>query len=233
MSGSIGTTASSTASSAVSSAVSSTAATTGSSRAGPKLSADLGTFLTLLTTQLRNQDPTKPMDTEQLTQQLTQFATVEQQIAGNQALERLLELQQAGQLAGSGQLVGRRVVLETDRLPLQDGRAEVVLPAAGAARGAVIEVRDAAGTVIRRQEARLGSAATAWQWDGRDSTGRQRPDGAYSVRITGVREDGGTAALTPMVAGRVTGALRSDGNLVLRLGATTVGYDRLRELPGG
>lgn len=200
-------------------------------RGGPRLSADLGTFLTLLTTQLRNQDPTKPMDTETLTQQLTQFAAVEQQLQANQTLERLLALQQAGQLAETAPLIGRRVTVESDILPLQNGRAEVVLPAAGLARRAVVEVRDAAGAVLRSETVALGAGATSWTWDGRDMRGVQRHDGAYRLRVTGRAEDGTDVPLTPGVTGRVTGAARSDGALVLRLGAATVGFERLRELP--
>ncbi|WP_137181370.1 flagellar hook assembly protein FlgD [Roseomonas sp. AR75] len=198
---------------------------------GPRLSADLGTFLTLLTTQLRNQDPTKPMDTETLTQQLVQFATVEQQLAGNQTLERLLTLQQAGQLAETASLIGRRVTVESDVLPLQDGRAEVALPAAGAARRAVIEVQDSTGNALRRETVTLGSAATSWSWDGRDASGTQRQDGAYRVVVTGRAEDGTDLPLTAAVTGRVTGAARSDGALILRMGAATVGFDQLREMP--
>lgn len=201
--------------------------------AGPRLSADLGTFLTLLTTQLRNQDPTKPMDTETLTQQLVQFATVEQQLQGNQTLGRLLELQQAGQLAGTADLIGRRVTLETDRLPLQDGSAELVLPAAGRAQAAMVEVRDAAGSVIRSATVPLGAAPTRWQWDGRDTRGMARPDGSYAVSVAGRAGDGTAVPLGFGVSGRVTGAARVEGELVLRLGAATVGFDRLRELPGG
>jgi flagellar basal-body rod modification protein FlgD len=220
-----GTTASTTAGTAAG------AATTRS--ASPRLSADLGTFLTLLTTQLRNQDPTKPMDTEALTQQLVQFATVEQQIQGNQTLGELLALQQAGQLAGSANLVGRRVTVESDTLPLQDGRAEVVLPAAGRARRATIEVTDSAGTLVRRETAMLGSAASSWRWDGRDARGNQKPDGAYRVTVTGQAEDGTAVPLTAAVSGTVTGASRVEGALTLRLGAASIGFDRLRELPGG
>jgi flagellar basal-body rod modification protein FlgD len=206
-----------------------TAASRGST---PRISADLGTFLTLLTTQLRNQDPTKPMDTETLTQQLVQFASVEQQLAGNQTLERLLSLQQAGQLAETASLIGRRVTMESDTLPLQGGRAEVVLPRAGAARRAAIEVQDSTGATLRQDTVTLGAGATSWIWDGRDARGTQRPDGAYRVVVTGRGEDGTSVPLTAAVAGRVTGAARSDGALVLRLGAATVGFDRLREVPG-
>ncbi len=208
------------------------AAGAASRSSAPRLSADLGTFLTLLTTQLRNQDPTKPMDTEALTQQLVQFATVEQQIQGNQTLGQLLALQQAGQLAGSANLVGRRVTVETDSLPLQDGRAEVVLPAAGRAVRATVEVTDSAGTVLRRETAGLGSAAASWRWDGLDGRGTRHPDGAYRVIVTGQAEDGSSVPIASVVTGTVTGASRVEGNLTLRLGAASVGFDKLRELPG-
>ena len=207
-------------------------APTGGRSAGPRLSADLGTFLTLLTTQLRNQDPTKPMDTETLTQQLVQFATVEQQLQGNQTLGRLLELQQAGQLAGAGALIGQRVTLETDRLPLQGSVAEIVLPPAGRATSAVVEVRDAAGTVLRNATVALGATPTRWSWDGRDARGQARPDGTYSATVSGRAADGAAVPLSFGVTGRVTGAMREDGELQLRLGSTSIGFDRLREVPG-
>ncbi|WP_372617917.1 flagellar hook assembly protein FlgD [Falsiroseomonas sp.] len=210
-----------------------TATTYSSGSGGTRLSADLGTFLTLLTTQLRNQDPTKPMDTETLTQQLVQFATVEQQIAGNQTLERLLGLQQAGQLANTASLIGRRVMVESDSLPLQGGRAEIVLPAAGRSARALVEVQDSSGTTLRSEVVTLGAAPTSWQWDGRDSRGTQRADGAYRVVVTGRAADGTSQPLDFSVTGRVTGAARIEDALMLRLGSATVGFDRLRELPDG
>jgi len=215
----------------MSGSISATTTATTPAPSGPRLSADLGTFLTLLTTQLRNQDPSKPMDTEQLTQQLVQFATVEQQIAGNQTLQSLLSLQQAGQLAETASLIGRRVTAESDTLPLQNGRAEVALPAAGAAQRAVIEIRDSAGTLVRNETVNLGGNATRWVWDGRDGRGVQRVDGAYRLALTGRAADGTSLPLTAEVTGQVTGAARIDGALMLRMGAATVGFDRLRELP--
>jgi flagellar basal-body rod modification protein FlgD len=216
----------------MSGSISATSATSATpARSGPRLPADLGTFLTLLTTQLRNQDPGKPMDTEQLTQQLVQFATVEQQLAGNQILQSLLNLQQAGQLAQSATLIGRRVTVESDTLPLQAGRAEVALPAAGSARRAVIEIRDSAGQLVRSETVTLGAEARRWIWDGRDARGTQRNDGAYRVTVAGRAEDGTAVPLASAVTGQVTGAARLDGALVLRMGAATVGFERLRELP--
>mgnify|MGYP002654177831 CR=1 FL=1 len=209
------------------------AAPTSPGSRGPQLSADLGTFLKLLTTQLRSQDPSSPMDTEKMTQQLVQFASVEQQMAGNSTLTQLLELQQAGQLAGTADLVGRRVTLETETLPLQGGRAEVMLPRAGQAQQVAMEVRDAAGSVVRTATVPLGAAPTSWTWDGRDTRGQLRPDGAYRVTVSGRGADGSVTPVTFGVTGLVTGAVRQDGALMLRLGPASIGFDRLREVSGG
>jgi flagellar basal-body rod modification protein FlgD len=211
------------------SAAGGTAATRGGT--SPRLSADLNTFLTLLTTQLRNQDPTRPMDANGLTQQLVQFATVEQQLRGNQTLERLLALQQSGQLADAAALVGRRVTVESDRLPLQGGIAEIGLPPAGRAGAARIEISDATGAVVRTQDVPLSAGASAWRWDGADSRGVRRPDGMHRVRVEGRAADGTSTPLAFTVNGTVTGAGREGGDLVLRMGEVTVGFDRLRELP--
>ena len=67
----------------------------------PRLAGDFNTFLKLLTTQIKNQSPTDPLDTNQMTSQLVQFASVEQQVAMNQNLQRLLTLEQASQLTAS------------------------------------------------------------------------------------------------------------------------------------
>lgn len=209
------------------------AAAASTARAGSTtgLSGDFNTFLTLLTTQLRNQDPSQPMDANQLTQQLVQFATVEQQMNTNQTLERMLSLQQAGQMADAASLVGRDVSVAGDVLPLQDRRAQVNLPAAGLARTAQIEVRDNAGTLLRRSEVSLGAAATSWAWDGRDQRGAQRSDGAYRLTVSARAADGSAAPISPTVTGRVTGVGREGNDLVLRMGAANIDFSRLRDLP--
>lgn len=195
-----------------------------------RLSADLNTFLRLLTTQLQNQDPTQPMDANQLTQQLVQFSTVEQQMNTNTTLQSLLSLQQAGQLGQAAALVGRRVTVESDRLPLQNGRADVNLPAAGTARAARIEIRDTTGNLVRAQTVPLGTAASTWQWDGKDSRGQLRNDGSYRLTVTGQASDGGTTAISHTVTGEVTGATRVDGAVTLKMGAVNVAYDRIRDI---
>ncbi|HYF08679.1 MAG TPA: flagellar hook assembly protein FlgD [Acetobacteraceae bacterium] len=194
----------------------------------PRLAGDFNTFLSLLTTQLRNQSPTEPLDANQMTAQLVQFASVEQLISMNQNLDRLLALEQVSQLTAAAPLMGRTVEVESDRVALQEGRAALRLPTAGAAASARVVVTDEAGRTLNDRMVRLGSMPTTWRWDGRDMAGRQMPDGAYRVTVTGVTAGGGAASAPFTVLGRATSAERADGALRLRIGALAVGFDRLR-----
>jgi len=211
--------------------------TTNATNAPPRtastgIGTDFNTFLTLLTTQLRNQDPTNAMDAEKMTEQLVQFASVEQQIKVNTNLERLLAVEQGNQLVSAAPLMGRVVEVESDRLALQGGQAQLRLPVAGAATRALVEVQDSNGRVVRGAEVTLGAATTDWSWDGRDTTGRQMPDGAYRFVIQGLRADGTEAPVTASVLARATAVDRRDGEVRLSLGALSVNFDKLRGLAG-
>ncbi|MBR0672971.1 flagellar hook assembly protein FlgD [Neoroseomonas soli] len=214
----------------MSGSVASATAASGAASSNTRLAGDFNTFLTLLTTQLQNQSPTDPLDANQMTNQLVQFASVEQQIAMNQNLESLITLQQTAQLTAAAPLMGQRAEVESNQVALQNGRAEIRLPAAGTARTAEVAIIDAGGRVLRQQAVTLGTAATGWNWDGRDASGRSLADGAYGVRVTGRGANGEAVPLSFTVAGTVTGAERSGSNLTLSMGGMSVGFDRLRRL---
>ncbi|MBV1797691.1 flagellar hook assembly protein FlgD [Siccirubricoccus sp. G192] len=195
---------------------------------------DFNTYLTLLTTQLKNQDPTKAMDAQQMTAQLVQFAQVEQSIAMNTNMSKLIGLQQAAQLTAAAPLMGRTVEVASDRLSLQDGQAVLRLPAAGTARAAQIAVFDNAGRTLHQATVALGPTAAAWNWDGKDATGRRLPDGAYGFSVTGVDGSGAVSSLEATVRARATAAEREpNGNLKLVLGGLVVGFDAVRSVDGG
>lgn len=208
-------------------------AAAGAASARTSIAGDFNTFLTLLTTQLQNQDPTNPLDTNQMTNQLVQFASVEQQIAMNQNLNRLISLQQASQVVAAAPLIGQRAEVTADRLVLQDGSAEVMLPAAGTARAAEVAVLDSAGRVLRREVVGLGAQARAWRWDGRDASGRSLADGTYALSVAGRGTNGEAVPISAGVVARITGAERQDGAMMLDLGGLRVGFDSLRRLLPG
>jgi flagellar basal-body rod modification protein FlgD len=207
-----------------------TATASGAAASNTRLAGDFNTFLTLLTTQLQNQSPTDPLDANEMTNQLVQFASVEQQISMNQNLERLISLQQAAQLTASAPLVGQRVEVEADQVPLQNGRGEIRLPAAGSARFAEVTIADGSGRALRQQVVALGTSASGWTWDGRDTTGRTLTDGAYRVSVTGRGANGEAVSLPFTVAGTVTGAEQRSNGLSLSVGGLAVGFDKVRRL---
>ncbi|MBL6076621.1 flagellar biosynthesis protein FlgD [Belnapia sp. T18] len=205
----------------------SAAAAGGKAKTG--LAGDFNTFLTLLTTQLQNQDPTKAMDTNEMTNQLVSFAGVEQQIAMNANLTRLIGLQQGAQLTAAAPLIGERVEVESDRLSLQDGSATLRLPTAGPVQQAVIRVLDSAGRILREDTVKLGSAAQDWRWDGRTKAGQRLPDGAYGFAVAGLDAQGAAQTVAATVVGTATAARRpSGGDVQLQLGAVSVGFDAMR-----
>ena len=208
-----------------------TTGTAAAARSGG-IAGDFNPFLTLLTTQLRNQSPTDPLDTNQMTAQLVQFASVEQQISTNQNLTQLLSLQQNSALTAAAGLVGRRVEVESDRLSLQNGTAELRLPAAGTASAARVTIADGAGRVVRQLDVPLSSAARDWAWDGRSNAGVRQADGAYRVAVAGLGVDGHSTGTPPAftVLGTATGATRSSTGVALSLGALSLPYGQLRSV---
>ena len=208
-------------------------ASTGAAAASTRLGGDLNTFLTLLTTQLQNQDPTDPLDTNQMTNQLVQFASVEQQIAMNQNLTSMISLQQSAQLTAAAPMIGRRIEVTSDRLALQDGSAEIRLPAAGTARSADITVTDASGRTLRQETVTLGTGATSWTWNGRDTAGNRQADGAYRVAVAGHAANRRRRRRPLHRARHAHRGRTRRWRPVAQHGAVSLGFDSLRSiLPG-
>jgi flagellar basal-body rod modification protein FlgD len=195
------------------------------------LGTDFNTFLTLLTTQLRNQDPTNAMDVNKMTEQLVQFTAVEQQVQTNTSLQQLIALQQGNTLTSAADLLGRVVEVESSQMALQNSQAALRLPAAGAARSALIQISDSTGRVVREARPTLtGGSTSTWNWDGRDSAGRLLADGSYGFTIQGGDANGGAVSLTAGVLARPTGVERANGSVQLRFGSLSLGYDKLRSV---
>lgn len=194
---------------------------------GVKLGGDFSTFLSLLTTQLKNQDPTNAMDPTEVTNQLVSFSQIEQEINTNSNLEKMISLQQTSALTTASNLVGQRVELSGNALPLQNGAATLLLPAAGTARQAHVQVQDQNGAVLYDTTVPLGSDGSTWTWDGRTLAGRQLPDGAYSYAIEGLAADGSKTPLSATARGTVTGVERQNGDLQLAFGSALLGFDKV------
>ena len=193
------------------------------------LSSNFNNFLTMLMTQLQNQDPTSPMDTNEFTRELVQFSAVEQQIATNTSLTRLIELTQAGEVMQSSAMIGRRIAVESDQLPLQSGQATVRFTAASdqPVRVAVLTEK---GDTITEQAISAKRGVNDWMWDGKNANGKAMPDGAYRVAVQTVGTDGKTAALPYQVVGTASGVVTENKAVTLQLGAVTVPFSAVRSV---
>ncbi len=141
-------------------------------------------FLLLLTKQLQNQDPLNPMDTAQFTQQLIGFSQVEQQIASNKSLEKLIALQSATNAFGAVGFIGNEVQVDSNQVSLQGGKATFQYEIDRTANRAMLTVTDARGQVVLVQEANKAVGTYRVDWNGKDAFGNQLPDGEYRVAVS-------------------------------------------------
>jgi flagellar basal-body rod modification protein FlgD len=194
------------------------------------LSSNFGDFLNMLMTQLKNQDPSSPLDSNQFTQELVSFSGVEQQINTNNSLTQLIQLTQAGELMQGSSLMGKQVMVQSDQIPLQDGRGSIQFTAPSA-EPAAIAIADASGKVVRTAALSAQAGVNTWNWDGKGDSGAMLPDGAYHISVYGADTGGGAAALPFVVTGIVTGTHSAAGNgMQLQLGALDVGFGTIQSL---
>jgi flagellar basal-body rod modification protein FlgD len=163
----------------ITSATTSTATTAPAAKTSA-ISSDFNTFLKMLTAQLKNQDPTKPIESADYAVQLATFSGVEQQVKTNQLLEGLasqfgvMGMSQLAAWVGQEARASGPVWMDGDAVTLSPS------PVAGADR-AVLVVRDAAGTMVSRED--LPTSGNPYEWLGADIEGNPLPTGKYSLAI--------------------------------------------------
>lgn len=203
----------------------STSSSSSTSNAFSDLSNNFETFLKLLTTQMQNQDPLQPMDTNEFTQQLVQYSQVEQQLATNDKLDKMLALQQGQGVQTALGYLGWEVSAETKDLPLQNSQGIFNVTLDSTAQTVNIGIANSTGKIVRgismsgSDFSYDGSLSQDVVWDGKDNNGNQLADGTYSVVVTATDASGSTVKSTVMTRGTVTGIdLDSDGNTILKIG---------------
>lgn len=184
-------------------------------------------FLLLLTKQLQNQDPLNPMDTAQFTQQLVGFSQVEQQIASNKSLEKLIALQSATNAFGAVSFLGNEVQVDSSQISLKDGKARFQYEIDKTASRAVLTVVDSRGQVVLVQEANKGIGSYTVDWNGKDAFGNQLPDGEYRVAVSYGDEQGETYAAKITSFGIVDSTEITEGEVKLFVGSVGFPVDKI------
>lgn len=180
-----------------------------------QLGEDYTRFLTLLTAQIQNQDPLAPMDSTQFVSQLAQLSQVEQAVKANTNLEALSsQISVLAAVAGTD-MIGRDVTVSSSRVTLKDGATDAFYMLPEGATNVTAEIRDPLDRVVRKLTNLPSTAGelVALDWDGRDESGQQVLDGAYSVTVTAVDDRGEPVTAYTYRKAVVEEALFSEGQL--------------------
>jgi flagellar basal-body rod modification protein FlgD len=205
------------------------ASTTGSTTSQKTLADNFTTFLTLLTTQLKNQNPLDPLDTNQFTQQLVQFAQVEQQIKQNTQLETLISIEKTAQATTALAFVGSRVAIDGQTAGLTNSQAtwtfNVPKPVT-----ATVTIRNSTGQTVYSGNFSMNPGSQTFQWDGRDASGTQWPDGNYTISITGKDSAGSTVAIPTEIEGVVDSVDLTKTPPELKVGGQSFTLDKVKRV---
>ena len=189
-------------------------------------------FLNLLVAQLNNQDPLAPQDNGAFIAQLAQFSQVEGIGKLNTSMDSMVSGYQSSQALQASSLVGRKVIIPTDKAVVDTSetfKASLVLPAASS--NVYVNVYDSAGSTVNRVN--LGQQAAgnvSFMWDGKDASGNTLPPGTYKFEAQASygTETKGLYTMLPANVDSVTLG-QNGGELMLNLaGLGSIGLSKVQ-----
>ena len=201
------------------SSTSTSSSTTGVDQAS--IANNFTTFLTLLTTQLKNQNPLDPLDTNQFTQQLVQFASVEQQMKQNDQLASLVALEKNAQ--------STTALVDVSSAQLTNGSATWTMNATKPAN-ATVTIADSTGQTAYTGTFAINAGDQNFTWDGRGNDGKQWPDGAYTMTVTGVDASGQTTAISTQVQSIVDSVDLTQTPPLLSINGQQYSMDKIKQI---
>jgi flagellar basal-body rod modification protein FlgD len=181
-------------------------------------------FLKMMTAQLANQDPLNPMQSGDFMAQIAQFTSA----SGIQSLQASFEdfqlAMQSSKALQASTLVGREVMVESDRGRLAEGgslEGMIALPAD--VENLTLTISDSAGQTVRQIELGAQPAGQApFAWDGLDEDGEPMPAGEYRVTAQ-TRIDGENVSLQTLMDAEVLSVTLGRGGEPPRLNLEGIG----------
>lgn len=195
---------------------------------------DLGKneFLNLLVAQLNNQDPLSPQSNGEFVSQLAQFSQVEGIEKMNTSMDSMLSGYQSSQALQASSLVGRKVIVPTDKAVIDTSetfKASLALPTSSS--NVYVNVYDSAGTTLNRINLGQQEAGNvSFMWDGKDSSGNLMPPGTYRFEAQASYGDKSQGLQTSLPANVDSVSLgQNGGELTLNLaGLGSIGLSQVQ-----
>lgn len=169
-------------------------------KAGSALGKDA--FLQLLVTQMQNQNPLDPQENGEFVAQLAQFSSLESMQSLNGSVNSILQGFQSSTALQASSLVGRNVVVQTDKASVdtsKEMKGSVNLSASSTA--VKVGVYNGQGDLVRSLDLGTKAAGLAdFTWDGKDSKGDVAPAGVYTFKAAADVKGTSTAMTTNLPA---------------------------------
>lgn len=198
----------------------------------PKKVLDREDFVKLFITQLKYQNPMRPIENHEMALQLAAFNQVDQLSKLNESFENLLKFVKAQEFGFAGNMVGKLVKVRGNVGRVEGGSFlgasfELDEPA----NQALVAIRDTSGKIVRTITLQnLSKGIHTLDWDAKDNSGNQVPDGNYTISIT-VGKGEKAKSIIPVITARVTSVVFEDGKAKLKVNDRhTINLEDLREI---
>jgi len=164
-------------------------------------------FMQLMLQQLKSQDPFKPTDNTQFIAQMAQLSSVTGISEMKNSLVDVVDSLRSSQVLSASNLLGRDVLVSKDTFNLSAAAPSVMgqIELAKPAQQVDIEIRNAAGEVVRRMQSGAQAAGPLqFAWDGKDDSGATVAAGDYKIQATAMT-NGQRLAIEMQMRAPVTG----------------------------
>ena len=177
-------------------------------------------FIQLLVTQLQNQDPLNPMEDTEFVAQLAQFSSLEYLGNISTGIENLQTQGARQEMIGAAGYIGMQIRASGDAISKKaDGSiSKVYFTLSSDIVGGDINIIDSGNNIVRTE---LLGASTAgqyeYQWDGKDASGEDLPQGQYYIYMRGVGMENELVQISTEVSGTVAAVQSENNEQYLRL----------------
>ncbi|OEU71606.1 MAG: flagellar hook capping protein [Desulfovibrio sp. S3730MH75] len=176
-------------------------------------------FLKLLLTQMQNQDPANPMEDKEYMAQMAQFSSLEQLTKLNTTMTGVANNGAQEQMVSAVGFIGKEVKAEGYNVSRSDGEISKIFYGLGEpVANAFINIYDQNQNLQRTVQ--LGTKAEGtyeFEWDGKDWSGNDVPDGVYTIAMAAEDADGAPVMVKTEVSGEVSGVVSEGGQQFLHL----------------
>lgn len=204
----------------------------------PKGKLDNQAFMKLFLAELKYQDPTAPMDTDKMitqTAQLTQLETNESlKKAFDEITKQLKESSRISAQFSALNIVGKTIDSNANTFSVTDNskNSKISLYFPTEIKEGVVKIQDEKDNTIKTIPLNnyVGKKGYIdFEWNNKDDSGILRQNGTYKA-VAEYKDQNNIQRKIKLGSGPVEGVLFDNGNLLLRLGATYVPIEKIKEV---